>query len=70
MLIHGLLAIVTITAILKLAITRIMKKRNILGFPLINSVQKRIYYMGDKVQPLDALSPDNSEKTFLLNRLH
>ncbi len=24
--------------------------------------------MGDKVQPLGALSPDNSEKTFLLNR--
>ena len=23
--------------------------------------------MGDKVQPLGALSPDNSEKTFLLN---
>ena len=38
---HGPLAIAAMTAILKLAITRMMKKRNILCFPLINGVQQR-----------------------------
>ena len=59
---HGPLAIAAMTAILKLAITRMMKKRNILRFPLINGVQQRISH--GRRSTFTAVLPDDVSPIF------